>query len=68
MRGWSRFGSREIARKIKRVAEEKIGAITDRIEKDEQPAAATGGPGCCGSSETNRPVVTAGARADCGCH
>ena len=57
----------EIARKIKRVAEEKVGAITDRIEKDAQPATEPGGPGCCGRSETNRPEVAAGVRTDCGC-
>lgn len=57
----------EIARKIKRTAEEKIDTITDRIEKDAQPAAATVGPGCCGSRQANLPEVTAGARPDCGC-
>ena len=56
----------EIARKIKRVAEEKVGAITDRIEKDAQ-ATTTGGPGCCSANEEQRPVVAAGARTDCGC-
>jgi AhpD family alkylhydroperoxidase len=56
----------EIARKIKRVAEEKVGAITDRIEKDAQ-ATTTGGPGCCVSNEEEQPVVAADARTDCGC-
>ncbi len=56
----------EIARKIKRVAEEKVGAITDGIEKDAQ-AIMTGGPGCCGSKEEERSEVAAGARTDCGC-
>ena len=56
----------EIARKIKRVAEKKVGAITDRIEKDAQ-ATTMGGPGCCVSNEEEQPVVAAGARTDCGC-
>ncbi len=57
----------EIARKIKRVAEEKIEAITDRIGEQATSVAAVTGPGCCASSQVDRPEVTAGAQPGCGC-
>lgn len=57
----------EIARKIKRVAEEKIGAITDRIEEDALSATASGGSGCCGSSEANRREILESVPTNCGC-
>lgn len=56
-----------IARKIKRVAEEKIDAIAAKLEEDAQTAASTVGLGCCGSSQADRPEVTAGTRAGCSC-
>ncbi len=57
----------EIARKIKRVAEEKIEAITCGIGEAAQSATAVAAPGCCGSSDANRLEVTAGVKAGCGC-
>jgi len=57
----------DIARKIKRVAEEKIGAIIDRIEEEALSATAAGGSACCGSSETNRPEIPVNAPTNCGC-
>ncbi len=57
----------EIARKIKRVAEEEIEVITRRIGEDARLAAAVAEPGCCGSSQANRPEATAGAQPGCGC-
>jgi AhpD family alkylhydroperoxidase len=57
----------EIARKIKRVAEEKIAAITDRMGEDAPSVAAAAEPGCCGSSQVDPPEVTAGAQPGCGC-
>ncbi len=57
----------EIARKIKRVAEEKIDAILQRSEEGATSAAALAGAGCCGSTEPSRPEVPAGVRPNCGC-
>ncbi len=57
----------EIARKIKRTAEEKIEAVLLKTGEEAPLAAALAGPGCCGPSEASRPEVTAGARPDCGC-
>jgi AhpD family alkylhydroperoxidase len=57
----------EIARKIKRVAEEKIGAITDKVEEEAQPATAPGASACCGSTEANRTEIPANAPTNCGC-
>ncbi len=56
----------EIARKIKRIAEEKIEAILQKPGGD-APLAAAMGQGCCGSSQASRAEVTAEARPNCGC-
>ncbi len=55
----------EIARKIKRVAEEKVEVITRGIGGDAPSAAAVAGP--CGSIQASRPAATAGAQPGCGC-
>lgn len=57
----------EIARKIKRVAEEKIDAILQKREEDTPSAAVGAGAGCCGSTPASRPDVPAGSRPNCGC-
>ncbi len=55
----------EIARKIKRVAEDKIEVITRRIGEDTTSAAALAG--LSGLIQRNRPEATAGAQPGCGC-
>jgi AhpD family alkylhydroperoxidase len=58
----------EIARQVKRTAEDKIEAITSRLAADAQPATARStGSGCCGADPVDKPQATAGMRTDCGC-
>lgn len=57
----------EIARKIKRVAEDKIDTIAEGIEADAPQAAAITGAGCCGSTLAGRPEQARDVRPDCGC-
>ena len=57
----------EIARKIKRVAAEKISAITDAIEEGALSATASGGSGCCSSGEANRREIPESVPTNCGC-
>ncbi len=57
-----------IARQIQRVAQEKIEAITNRLDTGVPSQAA--GPretGCCGSAPTEGPEVAIGTHPGCGC-
>jgi len=57
----------EIARRVKRTAEEKIEAVTSNLAVRVQPATpAPAGTGCCGADPAASEVA-AGARTDCGC-
>jgi len=55
-----------IARQIQRVAQEKIEAITNRLETGVPPQAADAREtGCCGSAPTGRPEVALGTAPGC---
>jgi hypothetical protein len=58
----------EIARKIKRVAEEKIEAITMQLAGNTRPAPSVPeGAGCCSGNSVHDQEVTVATRPDCGC-
>ncbi len=58
----------EIARKIKRTAEDKVQAITSRLDGDVQPAkTAAVGAACCDSATGDSPEGTVETRTNCGC-
>jgi AhpD family alkylhydroperoxidase len=58
----------DIARRIKRTAEEKLDAVASEPRGDGQPAA-TAKPGseCCGTDGRDKPEVAPGIRSDCAC-
>jgi AhpD family alkylhydroperoxidase len=57
----------EIARRVKRTAEEKIEAVTSNLAGSVQPATtALAGTGCCGADPADSEVAV-GTRTDCGC-
>jgi AhpD family alkylhydroperoxidase len=58
----------EIARQVKRAAEEQIEAITSKLAGNAAPAAtASAGTGCCGSDSVHAQEVVGGNRTGCGC-
>ncbi len=57
-----------IARQIQRVAQEKIEAITNRLETGVPPQAADAREtGCCGSAPVGGPEVALRTTPGCGC-
>ena len=57
-----------IARKIQRVAQEKIEAITDRLEEQVPSIARTPSTtGCCSPEQAAAPEATVGNTSGCGC-